>query len=404
MRKGFRSEQWVSGVVEAIDGLRTGRLDRRQALRLLGGAGLATAGLLGLARRGVLAQEGGTPPPMATPQIGEQADGSTVWRIKVGDMRMDQTPLVELMAFFPGEITVAEGDAIWFDFGMGAFHTVSFASGGELPELIVPDPEAATPAAGEPPKLILNPAVVFPAGTETYDGAGYLHSGIDVFRDPTQPYVVTFTAAGTYDYVCIVHATVMKGRVIVQPAGTAAPTSQADYDRAAAEEIATLYAQADAEVATYQNATSTPNADGTTTWEATVGAGGETPVRVQAFLPAELEVKVGDTVRWTHRAAGEPHTVSFLGAGEVPPEDPVEQFADGSPKFVQNPLVLFPSGGNVWSGTGWVHSGFLNYPQVSPETEFSLTFDTPGEYTYFCFLHGDAEGNRMAAKLTVTPA
>src|SRR5829696_1897615 len=141
MRSNFRSEQWTRSIVETIDGLRTGRLDRRQALRLLGGAGLATAGLLGLARRGALGQEGGTPPPMATPQLGPQADGSTVWRVKVADKRMDQVPLVELMSYFPGEITVAEGDAIWFDFGMGAFHTVSFVSGGETPQLFVPDPE-----------------------------------------------------------------------------------------------------------------------------------------------------------------------------------------------------------------------------------------------------------------------
>jgi plastocyanin len=341
---------------------------------------------------------------MATPQIGEQADGSTLWRVKVADMRMDQTPIVELHAFFPGEITVAEGDAIWFDFGMGAFHTVSFVSGGEVPGVVVPDPEAATPAADAPPKLILNPAVVFPVGTDAYDGTGYVNSGIDVFRDPTQPYVVTFTAAGTYDYVCIVHANVMKGKVIVQPASTVAPKTQAEYDETSADEMAALYAQAEAEIATYQTAVSTPNADGTTTWEATVGAGGETQARVQAFLPLELEVKVGDTVRWVHRVPGEPHTVSFIGAGEVPPEDPVEQFADGSPKFVQSNEVLFPSGGNVWSDTGWVNSGFLGNPAIGQPNEYELTFDTPGDYTYFCFLHGDAEGNGMAAKLTVTPS
>src|SRR5215218_4007394 len=113
-------------VAETVDGLRTGRLTRRRALRLLGGAGLAAAGLLGPGRRGTFAQDGGTPPPVATPQIGQRADGSTLWRVKVADMHTDQKPIVELHAFFPGEITIAEGDAIWFDYGMGAFHTISF--------------------------------------------------------------------------------------------------------------------------------------------------------------------------------------------------------------------------------------------------------------------------------------
>jgi plastocyanin len=35
--------------------------------------------------------------------------------------------------------------------------------------------------------------------------------------------------------------------------------------------------------------------------------------------------------------------------------------------------------------------------------EWECTFDTPGDYIYYCVLHGDAVGNGMAAKLTVTP-
>ncbi len=123
------------------------------------------------------------------------------------------------------------------------------------------------------------------------------------------------------------------------------------------------------------------------------------------MLPLELEVKVGDTVTWVHRAPGEPHTVSFLGEGETPPEDPVEQFADGSPKFVQNPLNIFPQGGNVWSGTGWVNSGIMGIPVGGPPvTEYTLTFDTPGDYIYYCVLHGDSNGQGMVAKIKVSAA
>jgi plastocyanin len=375
-------------------------ITRRHLLRLFGGAGLASAALLKLGNRPALAQDEGTPMPMATAQLGPRDDGSTVWRVKAGDMQMEEK--TEYHSYFPGEITINEGDAIWFDFGMGGFHTASFLSGGEVPLIIIPDPEQATPTAG-PPTLILNPALVFPMGGDTYDGTGYVSSGIDVFRDPSQPYVLTFTKAGSHDYLCGAHANVMKGKVVVQAAGTAAAHTQEEYDQLGTDQLAELEAQAKAELDEYAEATSTANADGTTAWTATVGAGGETPVRIQAILPLELEVKVGDTVTWVHRAPGEPHTVSFLGEGEIPPEDPVEQFADGSPKFVQNPLILFPQGGDVWSGTGWVNSGFMGIPMAGPSvTEHTLTFDTPGDYIYFCFLHGDANGERMAAKITVT--
>jgi plastocyanin len=385
----------------AIERLRAGRQTRRDALRLLGGAGLATAGAMTLGRRAV-AQDDGTPSSMATPQLGPRPDGTTLWRVKVGDMRMEEH--LELMDYFPGELTINAGDAIWFDFGMGAFHTVTFLAGGELPPLFIPDPELGTPVPDEPPQLILNPAVVLPQGGEAHDGTGYVNSGIDVFRDPTQPYVVTFPAPGTYDYLCVVHASVMKARVVVQAAGAALPTDQAGYDQIAADEIAALYDRAPAEIAPYQTAASSQNADGTTTWEVTVGAGGESELRVQAFLPDELAIKVGDTVRWVHRAPGEPHTISFIGAGETPPEDlSVEIFADGTPKFVQNNETFLAQGGNVWSGTGWLNSGFIGIPQIGLPMEFAVTFDTPGDFIYYCALHGDAQGNGMAAKLTVTP-
>jgi plastocyanin len=395
----------ATAVAQTMDGAQrapgTGRLSRRETFRLLGGAGLATAAFMTLGRR-AFAQDSGTPPAMATPQIGQQADGSTLWLVKVADMRMEE--LIEFHGFYPSEFTINAGDSIWFDYGMGGFHTISFLSGGEVPPIFVPDPEAGTPAAGAPPKLILNPAVAFPAGGDSYDGTGYVNSGIDVFRDPTQPYVLKFTKAGSYDYLCIIHSAVMKAKIVVQEAGTAAAHTQAEYDQMAADEIAKLYDAAKAEKEKYAQATSTQNADGTTSWELTVGAGGETQVRVQSFLPTELEIKVGDKVKWVHRSPGEPHTISFVGAGETPPEDTiVEQFADGSPKFVQSMQTFMPQGGNVWHGTGWLNSGFLGIPQLGLPMEFEATFDTEGDYTYFCALHGDSQGHGMAAKLKVSP-
>jgi plastocyanin len=388
-------------VAQTIEGIRDGHLSRREALRLLGGAGLATAALMAIGRR-AFAQDNGTPPAMATPQIGPQADGSTLWHVKVGEMKMEE--LIELHSFFPSEITINAGDSIWFDYGMGGFHTISFLSAGDIPPFFIPDPEAGTPVAGAPPKLIYNPDIVLPAGGDSYDGTGYLNSGVDVLRDPSQPFILKFTKAGSYDYRCIPHAAVMRAKVNVQEAGTAAPHTQADYDQMAASEMAKLYDVAKSEKEKYGKATSTQNADGTTSWQLTVGAGGATRARVQSFLPKEFEIKVGDKVKWVHQAPGEPHSVSFVGPGEVPPDDTtVEQFADGRPKFVQGMQTFMPQGGNVWHGTGWMNSGFMGIPQLGLPMEFEATFDTAGDFTYFCALHGDSQGNGMAAKLKVSP-
>ena len=390
-------------VSEMMRRYRLGRMSRRDVIRSMGALGLATAGIAALGGRRAFARQDAPATPAATPVVGPQADGSTLWRVKVGDMKMDAP--IELHAFFPGEITIAVGDSIWFDFGqMPMFHTVSFPAGGEAPGLLIPDPEVATPEAGAPPKLILNPAVLFPAGGPEFDGSAYLNSGADFLLDPATPFVVKFTAEGSFDYLCVPHGSVMQAKVNVVAAGTALPMDQAGYDAQAAEQIAALYEQGQAELETYSQATSTANADGTTTWEATAGAGGATPVRIQAILPLELEIHAGDTVKWVNRSPGEPHTVSFVGSDTTPPEDSiVEQFADGSPKFVQNMQTFLPQGGPVFSGTGFANSGFMGIPELGLPMEYSLTFDTPGDYIAYCILHGNAAGERMAAKLKVLP-
>jgi hypothetical protein len=47
---------------------------------------------------------------MATPQLGPQADGSTRWRVQVG--QMDMAEQLDFHAFFPEDLTIAAGDAV----------------------------------------------------------------------------------------------------------------------------------------------------------------------------------------------------------------------------------------------------------------------------------------------------
>lgn len=378
------------------------QVNRREVIRIAGGLGLATAGLLALGRRSG-AQEG-TPAPMVTPVVGPQADGSTLWKVLVGGM--DMANKVEYHGFFPGEITINAGDSIWFATGMPMFHTVTFPGGGEMPGILIPDPEVdpSTPVAG-PPKLILNPILLAGTGGTSVDGGQLVTTGLDVFSDGSTPWVLSFPVAGSYDYACIPHQGVMRGKVIVQEAGSALPLDQAGVDAAAAGQIAALEAQGVAEIAKYAEPVATKRDDGSTLWEVALGAGGLSQVRVMRILPDLMEIAAGDSIKYINQSEGEPHTVSFVGAGEATPEDIiVEAFMDGSPKFVQGMETFLPQGGTTWSGTGWLNSGFTGIPQLGLPMEFEILFDTPGDYIPFCVLHGDATGEGMAAKLTVKAA
>jgi plastocyanin len=409
-------------------------MPRRDALRLFGALGLTATGVgaiglgaintrasavgstIGVARHGghggwsaaLLRQDAGTPAPVSTPQLGEQPDGTHVWKVRVAGMDMEN--LIDLQAFFPSEITINAGDAIYYEFPTPpGFHTVTFLSGQEVPPLIIPDEEGAAPASppAGPPTLIINPEAAFPSGGNTYDGTGFVNSGLDVVRLPSDPpFVLTFTTPGTYEYQCIPHGVVMKATVTVQEADAARPEDQAAVDARAEEERAAVIEEGMAEIAEYTEATATARDDGSTLWEVAAGVG-EGQARVMQFLPNALEIKAGDTVRWVNHSKTEPHTVTFVGAGAEQPEDIfVEPQPGGPPKIIQNPLTLFPQGGEVYNGEGLVNSGFLGELNGEPlpgGTAYELTFDTAGEFPYYCVLHASGpEGPGMVGTITVT--
>jgi plastocyanin len=375
------------------------QFDRRVLLKTGGALGLASLALgvfpQSIQRAG--AHQDASPVAAATPVIGPQADGSNLWRVQVGGMDMENQ--LDLQAFFPGEITINAGDQIWFAEGMAGFHTVWFGYDAAPPELIVPDPEQASPVAGAPPQMVLNPEVAFPTPNQVVDGANPVNSGVDILWDPAVPTIVTFSTPGTYNYLCIPHQTVMKATVIVQEAGSALPMDQAAYDALAQEQMTALQAEGLAAIAEYAEATQETQADGSTLWTGAAGAG-EGQARVMQFLPNPLEIKVGDSVKWIIQSTGEPHTVTFVGSGATPPEDIMPgAFADGTPKFAINPQTLLPQGGDTFDGTGYLNSGYMGLPGMP--SEFTATFSAAGEYIYYCVLHGDAQGGGMAATLRV---
>jgi len=130
---------------------------------------------------------------------------------------------------------------------------------------------------------------------------------------------------------------------------------------------------------------------------AQVGAGQDTAA-LNAFLPAAFRVRVGDTITWKIES-DEIHTVTFT-SGERPPEDFIPVPGGGPTDLMINPQFAFPTRFpgtpvEVYSGTGYVASGILSKeapPGAPPNNTFSLTFDTPGTFEFFCQVHPFMQG------------
>jgi len=105
-------------------------------------------------------------------------------------------------------------------------------------------------------------------------------------------------------------------------------------------------------------------------WQATAGAqSGDLAKQGMAFLPSEMWIHAGDSITWTFDSA-EPHTVSFLKAGQVRPPDQV-----GCPGFS-------PDGFATFDGSTCVTTGRLKEGQT-----FTVTFPTANNFKLVCLIH-----------------
>ena len=78
------------------------------------------------------------------------------------------------------------------------------------------------------------------------------------------------------------------------------------------------------------------------------------------YEPSTLIVHTGDEVVWTQLNVDEIHTVTFLAAGQKPPEFP-------------SPEAINPAEGSTYDGQGYFNSGILG-----PFQSYHLVFDRPG--------------------------
>lgn len=282
---------------------------------------------------------------------GSQQQSHPLWVVQAG--RSDQNEALQGLQFYPASITIDEGDSIIWKYPAGEPHTVTFLG-----------PKTAPP----PPS---DPSVPAPAGGSTYDGTVYTSSG---FLLGGKTYTLTFTKAGTYTYYCLIHGE-MVGTVVVQPAGTPYPKSQAQITSDGTTAMtADLKAASDAVTAFPYTSGGAHLAVGMSPG---LGVPPLTASSVMRFLdgPALTDtsatVAVGATLTWTNLDSNNPHTVTFA---------PV-----GSPFPTMNPFSP-PSGGTTYDGSTLVNSGPLFGGQ-----SFSVTFTKAGTYTYHCLFHDDTE-------------
>jgi plastocyanin len=265
----------------------------------------------------------------------------------------------QALAFYPSSITIDAGDTITWTAKPAEPHTIAF------------------PIPGTSPLPPTDPSASLPQGGTTYDGTTYDSSG---FIGGGATYSLTFTKPGTYTYYSLPQLPLVSGTVVVAPAGSAYPTSQAQYNALAASAIASDFAAAQTAVTGLSLPTNTIAAGVS---PATMGS----TATVMRFLGGPMEtddlqttIKVGTTLTFKNMSNNVPHTVTFPALGGTVPAGPPFQAAQG---------------GNTYDGTKIVNSG-----PIAPGGTFSLTFTATGTFPYHCLFHDDAEG--MIGSVIVT--
>ncbi len=301
-------------------------------------------------------------------------------------------------AYFPDNLSVHVGDTVKFKQNAAEIHTVTFLAPGQA----MPDFLATFP--------LMDPAVFLPVvpASHLYDGTSYANSGI-MSTDPSYSlpgqqvtsFWLTFTKAGSYQYVCLVHGMMMTGTVNVVDPSVKIPSPR-QVRHQVRNTISGLLKQVPAAIRAANAAIMPPvhHSDGTTTYHVNVGFM-YGMIDLMSFFPGKLEVHPGDTVVWHMTTV--PHTITFLNGNPEPSLIiPAVWPPTSAPTVMFNPAILGPSpsvaGGQPLNKTDMFHSGFIPVPGAT----FSLTVgNIEGPVPYRCLLH-DASG--MVGKLVVEGA
>jgi len=301
---------------------------------------------------------------------------------------------IDIMAYFPDNITIHVGDTVHWLQNTNEIHTVTFLAGTEPAPLIIP-----APPPGDPSPLVFNPVAVDPAvpADGLYDGTTYANSGL-MGRDPgqAQEFSLTFTTAGTYDYLCLVHGMMMTGEVVVVDGNIHIPSPNLAMARGI-RQIAQKLAQVPGVMMAANMQVKPPemNGDGTVTHHVMIGYS-DGQIDLMRFFPKWLMVRPGDTVVWEMSAYNDaPHTVTFLNGAEDPGLVTVVP-----PLLYLNPEVFYPQQPGQPLTLEGIHSSGLMLPV--PGTTYTLVIGdmASGIEEYSCLLH-DSSG--MEGTLIIVP-
>lgn len=274
----------------------------------------------------------------AGPAAASSGDHRT-WTVLVGSESSDQE--IQGMAFLPSEIFINERDTIRWEANSAEIHTVTFLASGQSLQPFNP----------------FSDDDLLKRGGSSYDRHSYYNSGIlanvDVPGFPdARSYTLTFPQEGDFTYYCLVHGTLMKGKVHVREQGTRYPYSQADYDKSArAQERSILRDGHQLDASLAQQASN----------HRVIAGGDDGVAMVMRFVRDSVTVHVGDTVVFANTGMGAPHTVTFGN----------------------EPANIFAPSGDAAHFTG----GDLNSGILWPGAEFAVTFQTKGTFDYICALH-----------------
>lgn len=279
--------------------------------------------------------------------------GPVTWTASVGASSGDGA--FQGLAYYPSNMTIDVGDTIAWTIASTEPHTVTLLGAGQT-----------TP----PPPT---PANLAPMGGATYDGTVLTSSGLS---PRTTVYKLTFTKAGTYKVYCMIHQPEMFATITVQPASSAYPATQLQYQTQGAASSTTDLANAVSSLLLF------PFPTGGAQVAAGISSGlvGTPPANttVLRFINSgdatnsTVTIKVGDSITWHNESNNEPHTVTFGIAGQpFPTLDPF------------GPAI----GGSAYDGSAITSSGVL--PPVPGPNTYTLTFTKAGTYTYRCLIHDD---------------
>jgi plastocyanin len=276
---------------------------------------------------------------------------------------------VQLNEFAPTQIAVTVGDTVTWKLNSTEFHNILFLGGAPAPEFVLAGPEG----------VFVNPAAAFPVGGPSYDGSGQAGSGL---LNKGDSWSLTFSKAGSYTYLCAIHAG-MGGTVNVVPPGQTADTQAAVDARTTSQVNSELAVKAVPAIMSNVGALQVEGA------VAGIAGGVQNGLAdIQRFLPQRVTIHQGEALTWVWKTTDTPHTVTFLGGQKAPDVVmPVPQ-PNGPPKLQLNPAMLAPAGNATqWDGGSYLNSGFLQPMPGQPAPTFTVRFDAPGSYDYVCLLH-----------------